>query len=156
MINFSGLIKKITFAAAFFSFLLSLVTFSYSVNYYARYNESNIKMIADFNSLHQGKNTESEFNELCSKIQPANFKEVYYNLSNGSEIMIKISAIVILGYFIYLFINLLINRKKRSEKINFKNTGVVLLLLFSVSLIFYWFSLDTEYDILYCMLPFNQ
>ncbi len=148
------LVKSIIFSLAILTFLLNLINISYSVNYYTRYNESNVKMIADFNSLHQGKNTESEFNELCSKIRPANFKEVYHNLSNWSGITIKISAIAILGYLIYLFVYLSIDKEKRSEKINFKNTGVVLLLLFIVSCIFYWFSIDTDYDILYCMLPF--
>lgn len=148
------LIKSIVFSLVFFTLLLNLINISYSIYYYTKYNESNVKMIADFNALHQGKNTENEFNELCSKIQPANFKEVYHNLSNWSEIMITISAIAILGYFIYLFIYLFINKEKRSEKINFKNTGIILLLPFLVSLIFYWFSIDTDYDILYCMLPY--
>jgi hypothetical protein len=150
------LIKSVILSLAIFTLLLNFINISYSINYYTRYNESNIKMISDFNSLHQGKNTESEFNELCSKIQPANFKEVYYSLSNWSEMMIEILAIAILGYFIYLFIYLFINKEKRSEKINFKNTGAVLLLSFFISLIFYWFSIDTDFDILYCLLPFIQ
>lgn len=148
------LVKTIVFSLAILTFLVNLINISYSINYYTRYNESNVKMIADFNALHQGKNTESEFNELCSKIQPANFKEVYHRLSSWSAIMIKISAIVILGYFIYLFAYLSVDKEKRTEKINFKNTSVIILLLFIVSCIFYWFSIDTDYNILYCMLPF--
>lgn len=148
------LVKSIVFSLAILTFFVNLINISYSINYYSRYNESNVKMISDFNSLRQGRNTESEFNELCYKIQPANFKEVYHSLSNWSGITIKISAIAILGYLIYLFVYLSVDKEKRSEKVNFKNTGVVLLLLFIASCIFYWFSIDTDYNILYCMLPF--
>lgn len=149
------LIKSIVFSLAILAFFINLINISYTVNYYARYNESNVKMISDFR-LFQEKHSESEFNELCSKIQPANFMEVYGTLANWSGAMLKILAITILAYLIYSFIYLLINKEKRNEKINFEKTVFVLLLFFMVSGIFYWFSIDTEYDILYCSFPFMQ
>lgn len=148
------IVKVIAYFLAIFTLLLNIINISYAVNYYSKYNESNVKIINDFNTLHQGKNTEEEFNKLCSDIRPANFKEVYYSLSNWSGIMILVLAIAIMGYLVYLCIFLYIKKEKRGEKIDFKNTGVILLLSFILSLVFYWFSLDTDYDILYCLLPY--
>lgn len=148
------IVKSMAYVLAILTLFINIINISYSVNYYSKYNESNVKMITDFNTLHQGKNTESEFNELCSNIQPANFKEVYHGLSNWSGIAILILVIAILSYLVYLCIHLCIKKEKRSQKIDFKNIGIVLLTSFLFSLVFYWFSLDTDYDILYCLLPY--
>ncbi len=134
-------IKRFLFLAIIFALFINLENLIYTKEYYKNYSSYNAEIINNY-SIYQfnpeNKTNENDFKELCLKLKPDSFLEVYNKLFLGS----LISLVILLVVF-------LIASKKRILSLAHKRSIIIVLAALFV-IWFYVFILEADYDFIGC------